>query len=311
MEPSSSQALAVAASDADLDPLDYAWVFVGDSAGWTLSGATTATPTLTSPAVGGLAQVTLEVTVSDGTDSVSDTLSVALHAEASCLDYVPAARNRGSGLYWIDPGAAGGPFQVYCDMDLAGGGWTLISNRRAGSNNTESCGSNLAGFFNGGCGTVTSIGAGDSYALTSARRAALPRTQMLVTQLLGGALDADDAYVIDLGSSFDLFPNSNASLNIAVTRVCNLAGTACDSSDVFWKYIGDYWFHSAQCFSGSSSDATYRGNYGVCHDDAYNAGSAGTYPVSSFTGDRSAYDESKLWGIDTPSRNYQERVWFR
>ena len=34
-------------------------------------------------------------------------------------------------------------------------------------------------------------------------------------------------------------------------------------------------------------------------------------PVSSFTGDRSAYDESKLWGINTPSMTYQERIWFR
>ncbi|TNF23548.1 MAG: hypothetical protein EP329_27320 [Deltaproteobacteria bacterium] len=308
--PSASAGLAVTASDADLDPLSYSWAFVGDATGWSLTQADTATPTVTAAGAGGAATVTLRVTVDDGRDPVTSDVGLTNVARASCADYLAADPDAPTDVYLINP-TGSDAFQVYCDMDTAGGGWTLLSNRRAGSNNTEACGSNIATFFLNGCGTVTSIGASNSYALNSARRAVIPRTQMLVTQFLSGALDTDDVYMIDLGASFDPFPNDVNSLNIAVTGVCNIDRSVCDTSNVFWKYIGDYWFHSAMCFSGSSGSATYRGNYGVCHDDAYNAGSAATYPVSSFTGDRSAYEESKLWGINTGSLNYQERIWFR
>jgi len=308
VSPSGSGGLSVVASDVDLDALTYSWVFVGASGGWSLTQADTATPTITAPAA--LGGATVRITVDDGRDTVSSDHALTNVAADSCASYLAADPNAASGTYLIDPSGSDA-FEVHCDMETAEGGWTLISNRRAGSTNTETCGPNVATFFLNGCGFATDIGAGSSYALNSARRAAIPRTQMLVTQYLNGTLDSDDAYMIDLGSSFDPFPNSNASLNIAVTRVCNIDRSACDSSDVFWKYIGDYWFHSAQCFSGSSGSAGYRGNYGVCHNDAYNNGSASTYPVSSFTGDRSAYDESKLWGINTPSKDYQERIWFR
>lgn len=48
---------------------------------------------------------------------------------SSCKDFLDDNPNADSGLYTLDSDGAGGvaPFDVYCDMDTNGGGWTLIS----------------------------------------------------------------------------------------------------------------------------------------------------------------------------------------
>lgn len=191
------------------------------------------------------------------------------------------------------------------------GGWTLIANRKADSLNIESCGTNIMEFFTNGCGNVNFIDKNSSYSLSNIQRNSIFKNKMLITQYLNNILDFDDAYIITfLDHATEPFPNFNLSINIPVMKVCNITNSDCDSTNVYWKYIGDFWFHYDDCNSSSSLSTQYRGNYGLCHDGASNNGNNNTYSASSLFGNRTAYDEIKLWG-GTGATSNQEKIWYK
>jgi hypothetical protein len=84
-------------------------------------------------------------------------------------------------------------------------------------------------------------------------RISLSATELLHTQFQSDALDADDAYIVDMGSATDLFPNSTTVNNIQVGGVCNLTRSQCDTSDVYWKYSGHHYYNMTYCNSNLSS----------------------------------------------------------
>jgi hypothetical protein len=59
-------------------------------------------------------------------------------AALSCMDILNNQPETPSGLYWIDPDGSLGiePFVCFCDMETAGGGWTLVGNYNHGSGTT-------------------------------------------------------------------------------------------------------------------------------------------------------------------------------
>jgi hypothetical protein len=203
------------------------------------------------------------------------------------------------GYYWIDPDGPSGnaAFKAYCDMTIAGGGWTLLLNRRAGSINVEACGSNVNSFIHNPCGSVNNIGFTDSYSLDVDLVGG--DEYLFIDMDATGAIDSDDAHIIHDSSGF-LFPDTTVLGHKQVAKVCDINDKNCDSSDVWFMYAGDSWFHSAECapmsFDSYPNNFSYHGNYGYCHNGR------GTYACNSLFGDRVGYAEAGLWSLTEVGR---------
>jgi UDP-3-O-[3-hydroxymyristoyl] glucosamine N-acyltransferase len=303
-----STSISVAAADPEGDTLTYRWRMVYGGSQWVLANSTQATATLQPPApASGGAFVTVEVSVFDGQGNVAnEVFTVDRGTHTSCQSLYQAGVTA-SGVYSIDPQNDGNSLEVYCEQDLFGGGWTLISNRAEDTSNIESCGSRVRDFFSAGCGSTAAIGGADSYALTALDRNRLPKSQMMVLHYDGGVADFDDGVRIDLGSLSDPFPDTSGSVvTSAVSQICGADGSNCDSSGTYWLYAGDGWFASSQC-SAAYDTGPYRGNYGYCV--------SGMGPGSSNNlsgGNRAGYQETKLWAYNSNIGDaYQERIFYR
>ncbi len=235
-------------------------------------------------------------------------------AAKSCYDYFKSSgyNNEGDGYYWIDPDGSGEQPQVIalCDMTTNGGGWTLLVNRSGDTVNIESCGENLNDFFQSSCGNVFNVSFDESYNIgnTALRKNLVSqgdwRFQIFDSE---GVHLEEQTYIIHNNGS-DLFPDSVGEVNdLPVFSVCDNNDSNCDTTDVFFKWVGDRFFNIALCESGYfTGDRLHalKGVYGYCHDGLQGE-------ANSKFGDKPGYESLKVWGHMSRARVFQEQIWVR
>lgn len=229
------------------------------------------------------------------------------------LEIFPRARSR---EYFIYPdGTAASEQFVYCEMGLAGGGWTLAANRGAGTDdNSESCfdvveKQNLGTFFGEGCGSASSVGPNDSYAMSRDQRTKLDFSEYLVVQYKAGSLAVEDGFIIELkNSSQDLFPASTGTeTEINLERACDIfrhvsQGDSACIEDPTWRYAAT---GTLQASCSGYTDNNLGGEYGLCASESNALGDA-------FNPQRAGENESKAWGRSSGNASdYHERIFVR
>lgn len=195
-------------------------------------------------------------------------------------------------------------------MTSNGGGWTLITNRRGNATNDESCGSTLTEFFESQCDDVLNVDFNTSYNIGNTQiRTSLAKVGQWMFKHYDASLnlDSDDAFIIKNDGSDLFFPSVGVANSTLVNAVCDINNSNCDTTDVYFLWIGDGWFASSLC-SNDIDSGTYKGNYGHCHNDV--TPSSG-YASNSLFGNREGYDETKLWLLPSSGQLFQEQIWVR
>ena len=208
-----------------------------------------------------------------------------------------------SGPSRVDPDGTGphGLHLVYCEQELAEGGWTLLFQTGATDQPVRSGGrSSFGEFIDGSIGSPHPLRPNDSYSLGRRHWPTHVRELLVVQVDASGEPDLDDAYVVH--SSSDLFPDASPGRNIEVDAVCNLDGE-CDTTGVIWRWSPAGFFPQASCSSPWTSSAQYRGTFAVCPDGLTKELAA------TFSGDRFGYGEMVLWGFK--GNGYATRVYAR
>ncbi|MBM75163.1 MAG: hypothetical protein CMK59_07165 [Proteobacteria bacterium] len=75
-------------------------------------------------------------------------------AGESCLEILNNGYSVGTGLYYIDP-LNSTPYQVRCDMDTDGGGWTVVANNDSSDTEASGCFTRVSGYSSDICGSVS------------------------------------------------------------------------------------------------------------------------------------------------------------